>query len=231
MEKQLNSSGIFSQEFRHCRFFRKSRMICESEECTDQIIFMSIFNEIDWTKKETQGICIFEFRHSQGIREEILARTLDLSWSWRRKEVVWNSSLHIYSHSDGGSDSKVQVIQYSRVLVLWVVEFWKRRMAGTPHFNADASNTELLFRIIHSVNQLSIYGAVASWCEQFVLTEEEKGQEKQKEAVTKGVLTSVKITRSTAFGFFSKTSLWKQFWQEFTRIPTCVVLKIAPGGA
>ena len=31
------------------------------------------------------------------------------------------------------NDSKIQVIQYSRVLVLWVVEFWKRRMAETPY--------------------------------------------------------------------------------------------------
>ena len=29
------------------------------------------------------------------------------------------------------------------------------------HFNADASNTELLFRTIHSANQLCIYGAVS----------------------------------------------------------------------
>ena len=43
----------------------------------------------------------------------------------------------------------------------------------------------------HSVNQLSIYGAVSNRCEQFGLTKE-KGQEKQKESVTKGVLTSVK---------------------------------------
>ena len=50
---------------------------------------------------------------------------------------------------------------------------------GREHFNADASNTELLFRIIHSVIHLSIYGAVSSWCEQFGLTEEEKGQGKQ----------------------------------------------------
>ena len=54
--------------------------------------------------------------------------------------------------------------------------------SDTIHFNADASNTELLFRIIRSVNQLSIYGAVSKWCEQFGRTEEEKGQEKQKES-------------------------------------------------
>ena len=43
-----------------------------------------------------------------------------------------------------------------------------------------------------SVNQLSICGAVTNWCEQFGLTEEEKGQEKQRESMTKGVLTCVK---------------------------------------
>ena len=42
------------------------------------------------------------------------------------------------------------------------------------HFNADALNTELLFRIIHSVSQLSIYGAVSNWCAQFGLTEDER---------------------------------------------------------
>ena len=31
----------------------------------------------------------FEFRKSQGIREEILAGTLDVSRSWGRKVVVW----------------------------------------------------------------------------------------------------------------------------------------------
>ena len=30
MEKQLNSSGIFSQDFRRCRFFKRSKMICEN---------------------------------------------------------------------------------------------------------------------------------------------------------------------------------------------------------
>ena len=37
-------------------------------------------------------------------------------------------------------------------------------------------NTELLFQTVHSVNQLSVYGAVANWCYQFGLTEEEKGR-------------------------------------------------------
>ena len=37
----------------------------------------------------------------------------------------------------------------------------------TIHFSAESSNTELLFRTIHSAKQLSMYGAVASWCGEF----------------------------------------------------------------
>ena len=37
-------------------------------------------------------------------------------------------------------------------------------------------NTDLLFQTVHSVNQLSVYGAVANWCNQVGLTEEGKGR-------------------------------------------------------
>ena len=60
----------------------------------------------------------------------------------------------------------------------------------TIHFNGGSSNTEILFRINHPVNQLSIYGAVANWREQFGLTKEEKGREKLR-SVNKNVWTSV----------------------------------------
>ena len=49
-------------------------------------------------------------------------------------------------------------------------ESWNLNRKGgrdTIHFNADQSNIENLFRTIHSANQLSIYGAVSSWCEEF----------------------------------------------------------------
>ena len=43
----------------------------------------------------------------------------------------------------------------------------RKQNRDTIHFNADSSNTELLFRTVHLANQLSIYGAVSSWCEEF----------------------------------------------------------------
>ena len=51
-----------------------------------------------------------------------------------------------------------------------------RRLKGneTIYINADASDTKLLLRIIHSVNQLSICGAVSNWCEHLVLIADKK---------------------------------------------------------
>ena len=55
----------------------------EPEKFTDRIVFMSMFNDIDWTRKGNDGMNLhFEFRKSQGIREEILAKTLDVPRSW-----------------------------------------------------------------------------------------------------------------------------------------------------
>ena len=50
----------------------------------------------------------------------------------------------------------------------------QRRGKSTIHFNGDPLNTELLFQTVHSVNQISVRAAVADWCYQFALTNEEK---------------------------------------------------------
>ena len=56
VENQLNSSGIFSKDVPHCRFFRKSRLICKIKtlnlkKLNIELSFsMSMFNDIEWTK-------------------------------------------------------------------------------------------------------------------------------------------------------------------------------------
>ena len=52
----------------------------------------------------------------------------------------------------------------------------QKEFKNAIHFNGDSMNTELLFQTIHSVHQLSVDGAVANWCHQFGLAEEEKGR-------------------------------------------------------
>ena len=43
----------------------------------------------------------------------------------------------------------------------------RQNCRDTIHFNAESSNTELWFRTIQPANQLSIHGALSSWCEEF----------------------------------------------------------------
>ena len=54
--------------------------------------------------------------------------------------------------------------------------FERKNIRDTIHFTADASNTELLYRTIHSANQLSNYGAVACWCEDSCLKPDETSE-------------------------------------------------------
>ena len=126
-----------------------------------------------------------ECRKIQGLLEEILARTLDVSGSWIGQDVVLEDPRTLPMENGTpqpikwNSDSKKPVTLCWKASVLWVVESWKgRRVKITIHFNGESSNTELLFRTIHSVNQLSIYGAVTNWCEQFRLDRGRKGTRK-----------------------------------------------------
>ena len=172
---------IFSQNFRHCRFFKRSRVICESgtlnlKRSQDRIIFMSMFNGIDWTQKGNDGICI---SNSEEVKE--YAR----HWTFLGlgDEKKWYGTLPCTL--EGKCDSTVTqmverfkdtghpVFKSSSALSRGLLK--KKNGRGTIHFSADASNTELLFRIIHSVNQLNIYGAVSDWCEQFSLDRGRKG--------------------------------------------------------
>ena len=75
------------------------------------------------------------------------------------------------------NDSKKLVILYSKSISAFSRGIFKQKKGKTSiHFNGDSMNTELLFQTIHSVNQLSVYGAAANWCYQFGSTEEEKGR-------------------------------------------------------
>ena len=64
MENRLSSSGIFSQDVRHWKSSEKSRETCkkqniEPENFQDSIIFMSMFNDSDWTRRGNSEQCFF----------------------------------------------------------------------------------------------------------------------------------------------------------------------------
>ena len=61
------------------------------------------------------------------------------------------------------------------------------------HFNAESKNSELLFKIIFSANQLSVYEAAANWCYQLgsKKSEEPGNPSVHEEIVNKGLMNSV----------------------------------------
>ena len=189
----------------------------ESEKFTDRIIFMSMFNDIDWTRKGHDGMCTSNFEE---VKEH--AKRFSQHWTFLGPgdEMKWNGTLlflHLkgngtLSHPNGGAIHRYQSssIQEYQCFESWDGS-WKRKITETPY-----TSMRLLFQIIDSVNQLSIYGTVSNWCKQFGLAEEERGKERplaRKESVTKGVLSSVN-SKEVKNCIFSKTSIWKQFAEK-----------------
>ena len=74
--------------------------------------------------------CLFKFRKSQVLHEEILARTLEVLRPWRRKEVVRNSEINtcrtmgFHGQIDGGSIQRnwSPSIEKNQCFESWILE-------------------------------------------------------------------------------------------------------------
>ena len=89
----------------------------------------------------------------------------------------------------------------------------------TTHFNAHSSNTECLFRTIHSANQLSICGAVSSWCEEFAqrtLHTKKSGRWKSSWQKNMSSFWKCDAARSGFFGANSMEGQWG-IWNQIAR--------------
>ena len=134
MEKRLSSSGIFRRTY----FIGdppedpkdlKDRNI-EPENFEDQITFMSMFSDMDWTKRGNAERCVSNSEQVNKTRAEILARTLDIlrsaqmiSFLESKRSGMELSATHlkengIQSPHRWWDDSKKLVTQYSRASVL-----------------------------------------------------------------------------------------------------------------
>ena len=151
MENQFNSSGIFSQDFRHCRFFRKiqddlrERNI-QPEEFTDQIIFMSMFNDIDWTRKGKDGICASNSEKSRSTRRDSRRNTgrssvLEMKGSDMELFLAHVKENVTLQPLKWWNDAKIPV-QDSRVSVLRVVESWNWRITEIPYTSMRMLRTQ-----------------------------------------------------------------------------------------
>ena len=92
----------------------------------------------------------------------------------------------------------------------------RKNIRDTIHFTADAPNTELLFRTIHSANQLSIYWALLCWFEEFCLKPNERDDlRKVYDERTWANTERSETARSKFFGANSK-EWWPRIWKQIS---------------
>ena len=143
------------------------------ETFTGRILFMSMFNDISCGKKDNEEECLANARVVK-----VLARKFGVGqWSFigPGSEKKWysaeNSPQGAWDHiaeemllefAESGHPTFRATTPLSRGML-------KSKGHGklSIHFAADELTIESIFRIIISVNQLSIYGAVAAICEEF----------------------------------------------------------------
>ena len=139
---------------------------------TGRILFMSMFNDISCDRKDNKDECL---RNAESVK--IFARRFgigQLSFIGPGSEKKWYSS----ENSPQGAWDNIA----EQMLLEFAESGHPTFRATTPlsmgqlkskgrgklsiHFAADGDTIDTIYRIILSVNQLSIYGAVAAVCEE-----------------------------------------------------------------
>ena len=122
-----------------------------------RIIFMSMFNDIDWTTKGNSEICLSNSEQVKNDAKKVPAWTLVIPHPRRRRNMVRNAHLQTWR--------KMELPRWRNGGTPVRLNRGKRKVENVLF--TSSSNTELLFHTIHPANQLSIHGAVASWCGTF----------------------------------------------------------------
>ena len=152
------------------------------ETFTGRILFMSMFNDISCDRKDNKDECL---KNAETVK--VLARRFGIGqWSFigPGSEKKWYSSENspqgawdniaeqmLLEFAESGHPTFRATTPMSRGIL-------KRKGRGklSIHFAADRDTIDTIYRIILSVNQLSIYGAVAAVCEEFQGHQDRSGE-------------------------------------------------------
>ena len=139
-------------------------MQCEPEHFNDRIIFMSMYDEIAWRENGNKEKCAQNtFEVAKYPRRFPCGR-----WSFLGpgSEKTWYGT---YSDKpDGNWDRTAEMMTLQLSTESGHPMFRASSACGkkSTHINENEGIIELLLRTVISVNQLSIYGAVADLCEE-----------------------------------------------------------------
>ena len=155
---------------------------CEPEQLKGRIIFMSMYNDIEWGERGNTEKCIMNsITVANHARRFLLGR-----WSFLGpgSEMKWYGT-----HSDkpaGNWDKTAErmMLNFAEKLSSFLSRHQrpgkrrvkKQRKGKSAHFNGSEETMELILRTIISANQLSIYGAVADLCKELFRDSEVSGE-------------------------------------------------------
>ena len=138
---------------------------------TGRILFMSMFNDISCDRKDNKDECL---RNAESVK--VFARRFGI-WQWSfigpvlrkvvffREQSTRNLRQHCGANVAGFAESGHPISRATTPLSRCALKS-KRRGKLSIHFAADQDTIDTIYRIIISVNQLSVYGAVAAICEE-----------------------------------------------------------------
>ena len=142
------------------------------EQFEGKILSVSMFNDFEWTKKGNSS----QYFSNSGQVKGHARRFPRGHWSFPgpgeentwygthtyKPEGKWNevADLLVNNFKESGHPIFPGISALNRGILK------REGRKCTIHFTAESSNTEPLFRTIRPANQLSVYGAVASWCEE-----------------------------------------------------------------
>ena len=174
-----HSIGIFSPDSIRCSSVKKSKVYCwrlgeTPENFTGRIIFMSMFNDISWGSRDNKVEC-----ESNANLVSLFARRFGAGqWTFLGpgSENKWYS---ISADSPQGEWDKM-----AEKMMLTIAESGHPVFRATSplsrgqlkskggeklsiHYCANQDTIKTVLRTIVSVNQLSLYGAVAQICEEY----------------------------------------------------------------
>ena len=179
MEKQLSSRGIFSQELQHCRFSKRFKTKC------------TLGKQVHENLKRSNYLHVHCSTTAIGQRKEIQMSAFRSPKTSRITQEVSNSDLGpLVTGQEKKTDGIERIITNLKESgILLPMSWWKNLSKctySTPRYQCVESRTlekerwgdvrctsmrhlrmqSSYFAQTHSANQLSIYGAVASWCEE-----------------------------------------------------------------
>ena len=165
----------------------------ESENFEDRFIFMSMFNDIEWTRRGNSEQCISSSDQVKSYAKKFSQGHWTFLGPGSEKKWNGNQSYRLEGKWQATPDQMVERFEGSGQPVFKSVSplargiLRRKNNKEAIHFIADAANTELLYRTLHSPIQLSIHGAVASWCEKFCLKLDEKLPKTKNDIILKDV--------------------------------------------